>query len=49
MSKFAYYGFWACAGVYAAIGIVGVVLLGVQPSIGYSNDGYGTVQPTADK
>jgi hypothetical protein len=49
MSRFAYYGFWACAGVYAAIGIVGIVLLGAQPSIAYSSDGYGTVQPAADK
>lgn len=49
MSKFAYYGFWACAGAYAMIGIVGVILLGAQPGIAYSNDGYGTVQPAADK
>jgi hypothetical protein len=45
MSRFAYYGFWACAGVYAAIGIIGVVLLGSQPGSAYSNDGYGTLQP----
>ncbi len=49
MSRFAYYGFWACAGVYAAIGLIGVVLLGAQPSIAYSNDGYGTLQPAVDK
>lgn len=48
MSKYAYYGFWACAGANAMIGIVGVILLGAQPGIAYSNDGYGTVQPAAE-
>ena len=48
MSRFAF-GFWTCAGVYAAIGILGVVLLGAQPSIAYSSDGYGTSRPAADK
>ncbi len=27
MSKLAYFGFWTCAVVYAAIGVVGVFLL----------------------
>lgn len=49
MSKFIYYGFWACAGVYAAIGLVGIVFLGAQPSIADSSDGYGTVQPAVHK
>lgn len=46
MSRFTF-GFWACAGVYAAIGILGVVLLGGQPGIAYSSDGYGTARPAA--
>lgn len=43
MTGFATFGFWTCAAIYAAIGIIGIVLLGAQPSIAYSSDGYGMV------
>ena len=46
MTGFASFGFWTCAGIYAAIGIVGIVLLGAQPSIAYSSDGYGAIGRT---
>ncbi|HEX3937396.1 MAG TPA: hypothetical protein VHX43_07810 [Xanthobacteraceae bacterium] len=43
VTGFASFGFWTCAAIYAAIGIIGIVLLGAQPSIAYSNDGYGAI------
>ena len=46
MSRFAF-GFWTCAAIYAAVGVVGVFLIGTQPSIAYSSDGYGTMRITA--
>jgi len=43
------FGFWTCAAIYAAIGIIGVFLIAAQPSIAYSSDGYGTVHAMAAK
>lgn len=48
MSRFAF-GFWTCAAVYAAAGIVGVFLIAAQPSIAFSSDGYGTLHAMAAK
>jgi hypothetical protein len=49
MSKLAALGFWTCATVYAAVGIVGVFLLGSQPNIANATDGYGTVRLAGHK
>lgn len=49
MSGMAYFGFWTCAGIYAAIGLIGIFLIGAQPSIAYSSDGYGTIAGVAAK
>lgn len=44
MSNLTYFGFLGCAAVYAAIGLIGVLLLGTQPGIVGAGDGYGTVR-----
>jgi len=49
MRKLAFYGFWTCAALYAAIGLIGVVLLSIQPGIAGATDGYGTLRATAQK
>ena len=38
-----FYGFWTCAAVYAAIGVIGVFFLSTQPNIANATDGYGTI------
>ena len=47
MKRVAYLGFLTCAALYAAIGVIGVFLIGAQPSIAYSSDGYGTAHNIA--
>jgi hypothetical protein len=42
MSRFAL-GFWAGAALYAAVGVIGVFLIGTRPSIAFTSDGYGTI------
>ena len=49
MSNFAYFGFISCAAVYAAIGLIGVVLLSALPNNLNASDGYGTVRLVAQK
>ena len=43
MSNLASFGFWTCAAVYAAIGVIGVFFLSAQPNIANATDGYGTI------
>ena len=43
------FGFWTCAAVYAAIGVIGVFFLGTQPNIASSAEGYGTIRLLAQK
>ena len=43
MTGTACFGFWTCAALYAAIGVIGAFFIGAQPSIAYSRDGYGTI------
>ena len=43
MTGFARFGFWTCAALYAAAGVIGMALLSAQSSIAYSSDGYGTI------
>jgi hypothetical protein len=40
MSSLAYLGFWTCAALYAAVGVIGLVLLDAQPNITDAGDGY---------
>jgi hypothetical protein len=47
MNKLASFGFWSCAAVYAAIGVIGVFVLSTQPNI--ATDGYGTLRLAAQK
>lgn len=49
MSNLAYFGFLSCAAVYAAIGLIGVVLLSTSPDIPGVSDGYGTIRIVAQK
>jgi hypothetical protein len=49
MNGFASFGFWTCAAVYAAIGLVGVFFLSTQPNIANATDGYGTARLVAQK
>jgi hypothetical protein len=49
MNNFAHFGFWTCAAVYAAIGVIGVFFLTNQSSIANSTDGYGTVRLVAHR
>ena len=41
MSGIACFGFWTCAAIYAATGLIGLFLIGAQPGIASSSDGYG--------
>ena len=49
MGKLAYFGFWTGAALYAAIGLIGVVLFSAQPNIASATDGYGTTRIAAQK
>jgi hypothetical protein len=49
MSRLASFGFWTCAAVYAAIGVIGVFLIGAQPNIAGATEGYGTIRLLAQK
>ena len=49
MNNLASYGFWTCAAVYAAIGVIGVFFLSTQPNIANATDGYGTIRLVASK
>ncbi len=42
MSKFPIYGLCAGAALYAAVGILGLLVVMTQPNIAASADGYGT-------
>jgi hypothetical protein len=43
------FGFWTCATLYTAIGVIGVFFLSTQPNIARSTDGYGTIRLVAQK
>jgi len=43
------FGFWACATVYAAIGVIGLFFLSTQSNFAGSTDGYGTIMLVAQK
>lgn len=49
MKNLASFGFWTCAAVYAAIGVIGVFFLSTQPNIANATDGYGTIRLVAHK
>ncbi len=49
MNNLASFGFWTCAAVYAAIGVIGVFLLSTQPNIANATDGYGTIRLAVQK
>jgi hypothetical protein len=49
MNRLASLGFWTCAGLYAAIGVVGVFFFSTQPNIANASDGYGTMHQLAPK
>ncbi len=49
MKNLASFGFWTCATVYAAIGLIGVFFLSSQPNIANATDGYGTISLAAHK
>lgn len=49
MNNLASFGFWTCAAVYAAIGVIGVFFLSSQPNIANATDGYGTIHLAARK
>jgi hypothetical protein len=48
MRSFPEFGIWTCAGLYMAIGVIGVFLLGAQPNTVSSTDGYGVIRVTAE-
>lgn len=43
------FGFWTCAAVYTAIGVIGVFFLSTQPNIASPTEGYGTISLLAQK
>jgi hypothetical protein len=47
MRSFPEFGIWTCAGLYIAIGVIGVFLLSAQPNTVTATDGYGIVRITA--
>jgi hypothetical protein len=47
MRSFPELGIWTCAGLYIAIGVIGVFFLGTQPNTVNAADGYGIVRVTA--
>jgi hypothetical protein len=47
MRSFPEFGIWTCAGLYIAIGVIGVFCLGAKPNTVSSTDGYGIVQVSA--
>ena len=49
MNNLASFGFWTCAAVYAAIGVIGIFFLSTQPNIANATDGYGTIRLRAQK
>jgi len=49
MSKVASFGFWTCATVYTAIGVIGILFLSTQPNVASPTDGYGTIRLVAQK
>ncbi len=49
MNSLARFGFWTCAAIYTAIGVIGVFLLSAQPNVANSMEGYGTIHPLAQK
>jgi hypothetical protein len=49
MNSLARLGFWTCAAIYTAIGVIGVFLLSAQPDVANSMEGYGTIHPPAQK
>jgi hypothetical protein len=49
MNNLTSFGFWTCAAVYAAIGVIGVFFLSTQPNIANAMDGYGTIHLVARK
>lgn len=48
MSNRARYGFWTCATVYAAIGVIGVFFFSARPGASLA-EGYGTFHVIAQK
>jgi len=48
MRSFPEFGIWTCAGLYIAIGLLGVFFIGAQPNTVVSTDGYGTIHVTTD-
>jgi hypothetical protein len=49
MNNLTSFGFWTCAAVYAAIGVIGVFFFSTQPNIANAKDGYGTIRLVASK
>jgi len=49
MSKVACFGFWTCATLYTAIGVIGILFLSTQPNLASPTDGYGTIRLVAQK
>lgn len=45
----ALFGFWTCAAVYAAIGVIGVFFFSTQPDSARATGGYGTTSFLAQK
>jgi len=49
MKSLVSFGFWTCAAVYAAVGLIGVFFFSSQPNIANATDGYGTISLVAHK
>ena len=49
MNNLVHFGFWTCAVVYTAIGVVGIFLLSAQPNLASATDGYGLIRVHAQK
>jgi len=49
MRTLAYFSFWTGMALYAAIGLIGVVLFSMQPDIASATDGYGPLHAVAQK
>jgi hypothetical protein len=49
VNNLASFGFWTCATLYTAIGVIGVFFLSTQPNIAHFTDGYGTIRFVAQK
>jgi|HubBroStandDraft_2_1064218.scaffolds.fasta_scaffold1216363_1 hypothetical protein len=49
MNNLVPFGFWTCAALYTAIGVVGIFLFSTQPNLANATDGYGLIHVQAQK